>query len=564
MMRRIKNFLVISLAMSAVVGKEIVLAQVNDYYSIIEQALDQQESHPRAEAKEARLPAPAAGVESRQFSPADSRDYLEELDRLRRFDNKRRVSLKDKIILDVLDLEDMNINDVLKLISKKSGLNIVAGKNITGKITIYLKEVDVADALRIILESHDMAFVEEENIVKVMTAKDYELTYGHKFEDKTAVRIVQLKYANASETMTTLNQMRSIIGKIIADQKSNTLVLIDTPEELDAMEFLLAGIDVPVKTQTFHLSYTKAEDIAPKLSEIMTKNVGTVNFDKRTNKVIVTDTPQKLDEIRNVVSAFDTQQREVSIEAKIIQVVLSDKFKMGIDWQAIVSDWHGFNWQSDFDVLGGDTASPSDKRGKMSIGTISSDDYTILLEALETVGTTNILSSPRITVLNNEEAKILVGSTEPFVTTTTTTPASGASTTAESVNFIDVGVKLFVTPTIHNDDFITMKVKPEVSSVTRFLTTAQNNTIPVVETSEAETTVMVKDGVTIVIGGLIKDEKIDTRKRVPVLADIPLLGALFRNRDDTLRKTELVIFLTPKIISGDVDQRPRVSSLNYP
>jgi general secretion pathway protein D len=165
---------------------------------------------------------------------------------------------------------------------------------------------------------------------------------------------------------------------------------------------------------------------------------------------------------------------------------------------------------------------------------------------------TNILSSPRITALNNEEAKILVGSTEPYVTTTTTTPATGAVTTAESVNFIDVGVKLFVTPVIHDDDYITMKIKPEVSSVTRFVTTGNKNTIPVVETSEAETTVMVKNGVTIVIGGLIKDEKIASVSKVPILGDIPLIGLAFKNTDEILRKTELVIFLTPQIISGDV------------
>ena len=103
---------------------------------------------------------------------------------------------------------------------------------------------------------------------------------------------------------------------------------------------------------------------------------------------------------------------------------------------------------SDFDVLG-----TTDKRGKLSIGTIASDDYTALIEALDTVGTTNILSSPRITAINNKEAKILVGSTEPYVTTTTTTPSSGPTTTAESVNFIEVGVGLYITPTIHDDGF---------------------------------------------------------------------------------------------------------------
>ena len=269
--------------------------------------------------------------------------------------------------------------------------------------------------------------------------------------------------------------------------------------------------------------------------------------------LIVADTPTKILEIEKIIRAFDVKQREVLIEAKIIQIVLNDEHKMGIDWEAIVSDYHALNLKGDFDIL-----TSSEKRGRLSVGTLSSDDYTFLIDALETVGKTNILSNPSITAVNNKEAKILVGSTQPYVTTTTTTPASGPTTTAESVNFIDVGVKLFVTPTIHMDDFITMKIKPEVSSVTKSVTTSQNNTIPVVETSEAETMVTVKDGVTVVIGGLIKEEKLSTVRKIPILGDLPLLGLAFRNQKQSVAKTELVIFLTPKIITGDVPEADRL------
>jgi len=221
---------------------------------------------------------------------------------------------------------------------------------------------------------------------------------------------------------------------------------------------------------------------------------------------------------------------------------------MGIDWEAIVSDYQDLHLSNHLNVLGA-----GEKSGRLSIGTLSQDDYSVLLEALDTVGRTNILSSPRIATLNNQEAQILVGSTEPYVTTTTT--SSGPATTAESVNFIEVGVKLYVTPTIHKDDFITMKIKPEVNSVTRNIKTSTNNTIPVVETSEAETTVTVKDGVTIVIGGLIKDEKIESVKKIPLLGDLPLIGIVFRSEDKLIRKTEWVIFLTPKLVPGDVSEQ---------
>jgi len=454
---------------------------------------------------------------------------------------------KKDVIIDVLELKDMDIDDVLKLISKKSGLNIVSGKDVKAKVTIYLKQVSAINALRIILESYGMAYVEENGIIKVMNSREYEALYGRKFDEKTETNIVHLTYAHVADIVPLLVQMKSSVGKVISDDKSNTLILTDTPDNIKAMEIYINNIDIPVQTAVFDLSYAKAEDLSGKIQEALTKNVGTMKFDKRSNKIHVTDTPQKIEQIQQLVSAFDEKEKEVLIEAKIMQITLTEAHKMGVDWEALVSGYHTLKLDNAFDVL-----SATDKYGKLSIGTLSTDDYTVLIEGLKTIGDTKLLSSPRITALNNEEAKILVGSTQPYVTTTTTTTASGPVTTAESVNFVEVGVKLYVTPTIHNDGFVTMKIKPEVSSVISYVTTSNNNQIPVVDTSEAETTVMVKDGVTIVIGGLIKDEKIDTVNKVPVVGDIPIVGLAFRNKDKTVRKTELVIFLTPRIMSGDI------------
>jgi len=459
------------------------------------------------------------------------------------------TTVKEDIIIDVLELKNMGIQDFLKLISKKSGLNIVAGQNVTGKVTIYLKDVDVRDALRIVLEANNLAYVEEGNIIKVMPSQDFELKYGHKFGEKIKTSIRKLKHSNVLDMVTVLNQMKTPMGKVIFDHKSNTLVLVDSPVKVEQMEELITRVDVPIETEIFDLSYADAENLGAKLVEVLTINVGRVKFDERSNRIIVTDTRTKIDQIRKIIEAFDVKEEEVLIEAKILQIVLSDEHKLGVDWEAIVSDYHSLNLTNDFDVL-----ASSDKSGKLSIGTLSSDDYTFLLEALETVGDTKILSNPSITALNNKEAKILVGSTRPYVTTTTTTPASGPTTTAESISFIDVGVKLFTTPMIHNDGYITMKIRPEVSSVTGTLTTSNNNEVPIVETSEAETTVTVKDGITIVIGGLIKEEKTDSLKKVPFLGDLPFLGAVFSSSNKSITKTELVIFLTPKIVSGDVDK----------
>jgi general secretion pathway protein D len=155
--------------------------------------------------------------------------------------------------------------------------------------------------------------------------------------------------------------------------------------------------------------------------------------------------------------------------------------------------------------------------------------------------------------LNNQEAKIHVGSKVAKITRTLLNVGSTTSNpvTTENVEFLDVGVKLAVTPSIGDDGSITMKVKPEVSSVENTITTSEGSSIPVIRVSEAEASLVVKDGITVVLGGLIEDAKSRTDVRVPVLGSIPIIGALFRSRDRTRLKTELVIFLTPHIITGD-------------
>ncbi len=457
-------------------------------------------------------------------------------------------------MMDVLELKDMDIGDVLKLISKKSGLNIVSGRDVVGKVTIYLKNVDVRDALRIILESNNLAYVEQNNIIKVISGAEYEKMYGYKFGQSLTTKIVALKYVKTPEVVAVLDQIKSQSGKISSDAVSNTVILVDRPDKVILMEDMIRRMDIRVTTKTFEIRYSKTEDVAKKIESFLSKNVGKVEFDARSNKVLVTDTEERIAQVEKMIQAFDTKHPEVLIEAKIVQVNLNDQYKLGVDWEAIVSDFHTLDLASQFSIL-----SSADKRGKLSIGTLSTDDYKVLIEALQTVGDTNILSNPRITVINNEEAKILVGSSEPYVTTQTTTTSSGPSTTAETVNFIEVGVKLYVTPTIHGDGYVTMKIRPEVSARTDYLTTSTNNKIPIVETSQAETTVMVKDAVTIVIGGLIKEQDSRTINKVPFLGDIPFLGTVFRNEDREKTKTEIIIFLTPTIVTGDHPSSEKIS-----
>lgn len=523
-----------------------------------------------------------------------------------------------KQMLDVLELKDMDINDVFKLISSKTGINIIAGKNVQGRVTIYLKDVEVHDALHIILEANDLAYMESRGIMQIVQAADFERMFGYKFGQTTVRKVVALKGMNATDAAVLLANFKSTSGKVIADEQSNSLVIEEQPANLRSMEDFLSTIDVPAQTKAFELMFVQADAITARIAEILTPKVGTIRFDAQSNKIFVKDTEAKLKDVANllqmldvprrtqvfelsymkaedmvkaitslltkdighaevdvkgnklvvtdiapkiveitrVIDALDKKDQQVLIEARIVQVSLTDKTKLGINWDAVINKWHDMRLTNDFGL--GDAVNP---KGVLSIGTIDNDQYSFVMEALNSSGKTRLLSNPSIAVVNNQEAKILVGTTKPYVTTTTTTPSSGPTSISEAVTFIDVGVKLTVTPTIHKDGYITMKIKPEVSSATSSLITGSKNEIPIVDTSTVDTTIRVMDGVTIVLGGLIKDERSANNSQVPVLGKIPLVGAAFRQKSDSIEKTEIMVFLTPRIITGDIqanDKNPKL------
>lgn len=459
-----------------------------------------------------------------------------------------------------LDLKGMEVVDVLKMLALRSGKNIVAGKNVRGKVTVYLKDVDVMDALEIILVANELAYDMKGDIINVMTDREYEAIYGERFQEAKKLKIVKLKYAKASEVSKALNQIKSRVGKIVVDEISNTMVVMDSPQIIKQMEELTKAIDVPTKTKVFALNYSKAETMKAKLEPLLTKGIGTLQVDERTNKVIVTDIESNIKVIETAVAEFDEKTKEVLIDAKILQITLNDEYKAGINWDAIFA---GIRTQlgMNFNVITGSpiptTGAGAPVAGGIHIGGLDTKyNAEAMIKFLQKYGKTNLLASPRIVTINNEEAKILVGTNQPYATSQTTTPATGAATTSYTITFLDLGTKLYVTPTINRAGFITMKIKPEVSSQgTPYTYGANADKVPVVNTSQAETTVMVKDGATLVIAGLIENREEEEVNQVPGLGDIPLVGSAFKSRTrgsaDNPEKKELVIFLTPHIISGD-------------
>ena len=475
-------------------------------------------------------------------------EFVEEKDQEKNVGEENKSSVEPDAQKKIsLDIKGMDIVDVLKLLANRGNLNIITGKNVTGRVSMFLKDVDVWDAFEIIIAANGLAYERKGDIIKVMNARDYELAYGEKYGDRKILSIKKLKYTDAKNTSIALNQMKSPLGKVVVDESSNTLIILDVPERVAEMEKIIMETDVyfELETKVFELNYAESDKLKEQLQEVLTKDVGILKVDQRTNKIIVTDYPSKIVQIGQIVEAFDEKIQQVLIESKIIKVTLTDEYKMGIDWKFIASkqlNLTAFNISRSLNTSGAQVV------GGSQVPT-STEDFRVIMDMLKTFGDVRTLSTPRITATNGQEAKILVGSKEVYVSNTVV-QGDTTQTIAENVNFVDVGVKLYVTPIISKDGFILMKIRPEVSSANREFTKQDGTVIPIVETTEAESSVLVKDGVTIVMGGLMKNERTKNVYKLPLLGEIPFLGAFFRRTEDTITKTELVIFLTPHIISG--------------
>lgn len=449
-----------------------------------------------------------------------------------------------------LDLRGVDILDALKLFADKSGLNFVAGHNVTGRVTLVAKDVDVWEAFERLLAANELAYERRGALVSVMTAQEYEQLYGEPFQARQTQRVITLQFAKAGPLATVVQQLKSGVGRVVVDEATNAIILRDTPARVRELEALVRAFDRPTATRLYSLHDAEAEKLKERVQEVLTPGVGTVGVDVRTNTMVVTDGEERLARVEQLLRALDTPEPQVLIEAKIVTVELSDQHSLGIDWQQLfggVDVQARGNFRVLGDILGAGTATGTALKYLMA----PKGNTQILVEALNHYGKVQMISNPRIAVSNNKEARILVGKKEAFVTTTTTLPcAAGSVVNAPQVQFVDVGTKLFVTPSVKRDGRIQLKIRPEVSAVSETITDIPNTRIPIIATTEADTNVVVQSGTTVVIGGLIDSRDERAGNQVPFVGNLPLVGAPFRSREAHVTKTELVVFLTPQIMSA--------------
>ncbi len=485
-----------------------------------------------------------------------------------------------------LDLRDIEVKDALKYIAQKANLNIVPTKDVSGRITLMIKNAAVEDIFEIIIRSNRLAYEKIGSIYNVMTEKEYSRRYGKEFDDIREVKVFHLKYVIPEQAYAIIDSIKSSIGKVLVESDSGTILILDTPEKIAEVEQTIELLEHKSTTRVFELQYANAKALAKQLkSQLDMKKVGSIKADERTNQLIVQTLPERMKDIRDIIAKLDQKTKEVLIESTIIQIKLTDDLSRGVQWEGLfeLADEGGNTtylgstplasvnsttaaWRSRAEVLtdtgnigsypfSGTTSDyassvPRVGTGEMHIGVVGDHDYDVMLKYLQTLGEVKILSNPKLAVINNQEARIHVGERQAYITTTTTAGQT-TTTVSENVTFLDVGLQLHITPTINDEGYITLKIKPDLSSVIGTLLTAQNNRIPIVDTSTAETTVMIKDGATVAIGGLRKEEKTDTSQEVPFLGKIPILGMFFKSGTKGTTRSELLIMVTAHIIDGD-------------
>ena len=510
-------------------------------------------------AQEGALPPEAAAPEETAVSAQEMGLFRDSLTSPRPIDfQEPQTTLAARLAQKItLDVREMSVIDVLKFLAMKGDFNLVTHGTIQGRATFYLKSVSIQDALDIAVLSSRLAYVVENDIIRVMTDQEYEVTYGKKFSDNSVIEIVQLKYAKPSYVLAALENIKSALGRIIIDEDTGSVVMIDSKATVEKMKRSLLDMERPLEPIVYNLQYAKADVVAEKFrARIDAHSVGTVTVDERTNQLIVRAFPERRKEIEDLIVLLDKPTQEVLVEARVLQVVFKPQEDYGIDWQMDFRD-------SKYDILRrmsvsnvfldeGSLSSGDNlfsNYARYAIGNFDVNKFELAIRALKSVSNTKILSNPKLLVTNNEEAKIHVGDTVPYIISTTSGTGDNAIT-SEDVRFVDVGLKLNVRPTINSEGFVTMVLKPEISTVVGSIE-SQGGGIPQVNKTLVETTVMVKDGMTIVLGGLKKENKVHIRKGLPLLMDIPIVKRVFSSESSSIEATEIVIFITPHIVSGD-------------
>lgn len=411
------------------------------------------------------------------------------------------------------------------------------------------------------------------------------------------VEIISLQHANAAEVARTLNMLArngdpgATQPTLIADERTNSILLGGDRASRLRMRTLVAHLDTPLEggdTHVIYLRYADAESLVPVLDSVAASlevtqpetGAGTaIQAEPSTNALIITASPAIFRSLQSVIRQLDIRRAQVLVEAVIAEVALDMSRELGVQWQVGNGDLDGTFGGTNFGDSGSNildlSANPLGADSGLNLGYIDGTvsipgiegnilNINVLIRALQSDVNSNVLSTPHLVTLDNEEAQIQVGQEVPFLTGqfTNTGAAGTAVNPFQTIERKEVGILLRVTPHINEGDTMLLEIHQEVSTLIPNSIALSGAVDLVTNKRTLTTTVQVDDGQLIVLGGLISEDVADTIQKVPVLGSIPVLGALFRYRNTTAMKRNLMIFLRPTILR-DPTLEARISSGKY-
>jgi len=386
-----------------------------------------------------------------------------------------------------------DVREVLEALSEQGGLSILFTKAVQGKVSATLRNVDVNTALDAILKSAGLVSRREGTFVYVGTPDEFDTL--EQALDRLGTRVYRPNYITAAE-------LQTLIHPILTEKLG--VVSVSTPAE--------AGL------------------VADATSAGGNKFAGG-------DVVVVRDYEAVLTQVDQIVAEIDVRPMQVAIEAMILSVKLDDQNTFGVDFQLLRDNSNvRLGWGTPANSL----ANFKFDQGGLKFGFLDSS-LAAFVNALETVGDTNVIASPRLMVLNKHKADILIGEQLGYVSTTVTETSS-----TQSVQFLDVGAQLRIRPFISTDGLIRMEVHPELS--TGSVKTDSGFTLPNKEVTQVTTNIMVRDGSTVVIGGLMREDLTKNIKQVPYLGSMPVIGPAFRTTDERTQRREIIVLITPHIV----------------
>ena len=485
-----------------------------------------------------------------------------------------------------MDFKDADIHSVLKIISYKSGVNIVTTPDVIGNVTIRMADVPWEQALSVLLKSYGYASERQGNIILVTKAENITKIQS---DEPLQTEIVTLRFLDAQDAEKIIIPLLSQRGKISVlysrGQKGwqfGTFKIgkSTTPGGGGIMEKEKADAQ---RAETISIERNAAGEMVSRKAEFEPSI--------KSKTLIITDTAASLDRIRNVIlPQIDKKPKQVLIETRIMEVDQDKLRDIGFDWGSGTSGASGYNTApSDLSLKGdgsqtlaarnlsseftpsaflpkeGTTTFPGTYPYKAGLELIfkklTGAQFEVILHALEDDIHTNTLSAPRVMTLDNQEAAILVGYHTPILTSTVTAGSQneGPTQTQTLDYYQEIGIRLNVVPQVSDEGYINMIIHPSVTSSNSSVTASNisgtppnqlTTTVayPIIDVREAQTQVLMKDGETVVLGGLLKDVKNKQFIGIPIVSKIPLLGQLFKRQIDSSTKIDLLIFISARII----------------